>query len=327
MKLPWVEGQPGELTPTPATGSTANSPIHIPARGWWQVLRRALSRVMEHHLPLLAAGVAFFGFLALFPALIALVTLVGLVAEPMRVTEQLRNFTVGLPQNTEQLITDQLTALAETSDRALTIGLVVSLLVALWTVSMGTSYLMMAVNLAYGEQETRSFVRLRAVALLLTVGAVVFLAVTLALIAVVPAVVEVVPLGPIESETVLVLRWVLLVALIVAGLGVLYRIGPNRRPARLQWVTLGSVVAALLWLVGSAGFNLYITLFGHYNQVYGALGAVMVLMLWLFLTSFVVLLGAQINAETERQTTCDTTVGPTRPMGERGAVVADSLPE
>lgn len=282
---------------------------------------------MDNNLPLLAAGVAFFGFLALFPALIALVTLVGLVADPMRVTEQLRNFAVGLPPNSEQLVIDQITVIAETSDRALTIGLFASLAAVLWTASLGTSYLIMAVNLAYGEQETRNFFQVRGLALLLTLGAVVFLAITLALIAVVPVVVDFVPLGPIEAQTALVLRWVLLLALIVAGLGVLYRIAPNRTPAKLRWVSFGSLLAALLWLLGSAGFSLYVNLFGHYNQVYGALGGVMVLLLWLFLTSFVVLLGAQINAETERQTTRDTTIGASRPMGQRGAVVADSLPE
>ncbi|MDQ4033548.1 MAG: YihY/virulence factor BrkB family protein [Actinomycetota bacterium] len=320
-----LESQPGTAEQKPVIGTEANSPTQIPVQGWREVLGRAWHESQKHNIALLAAAVAFFAFLALFPTLIALVTLVGLVADPQWITEQVRNFTVGLPQESQQLISNQLSAITQDSN-ALTVGLVVSLLVALWGASTGTSNLMTAVNLAYDEQEKRGFLKLRSVALVLTLGAVVFLVLSLALIAVVPVVLQAAPLGPVGSVLAQVLRWALLFAVVVVGLAVIYRVAPDRNPPKLRWVTLGSVVAALLWLLGSAGFSLYVNFFGNYNKTYGALAGVIVLLLWLYLTCYVVLLGAEINSEAERQTMCDTTIGEPRPMGQRGAVVADTMP-
>ncbi|HKR50304.1 MAG TPA: YihY/virulence factor BrkB family protein [Pseudonocardiaceae bacterium] len=321
-----MNGQPDMAGRRGDIGVEAESPTQIPVRGWRQVLGRAIRESLEHNISLLAAGVAFFAFLALFPALIASVTLVGLVADPQWITEQVRSFTVGLPQDSQQLITDQLATITQSSGGALTIGLALSLLVALWSASSGTSSLMMAVNLAYDEKEKRSFVKLRGLALLLTLGAVVFLILTLALIAVVPVVLRVVPLGSVGTVLAQVLRWALLLALFVVGLAVLYRMAPDRNPPKFRWVTPGSIVATLLWLGGSAGFSLYVAFFANYNKTYGAVTGVIVLLLWLFLTCYVMLLGAEINSEAERQTARDTTIGEPQPMGQRGAVVADSLP-
>jgi membrane protein len=307
-------------------GTQADSPAEIPARGWRQVLRRAIRQSQQDNISLLAAGVAFFGFLALFPALIALVTLVGLVADPGQITQQVESFTAGLPQATRQLISDQLTSITHSSGGTLTVGLVISLLVALWSASSGTSSLMTAVNIAYKEKETRGFLKLRAVALLLTLGTVVFLALTLALIAIVPVVLQAMPLGPLGTVLAQLVRWALLIALIIVGLAVLYRVAPDRDPAKFRWVTVGSAVAAVLWLLGSAGFSLYVNFFGNYNKTYGALTGVIVLLLWLYLTCYIVLLGAEINAEAELQTARDSTVGKPEPMGQRGAVVADTMP-
>jgi membrane protein len=307
-------------------GSDADSPSQIPMRGWRQVLWRAIRQSQEDNIPLLAAGVAFFGFLALFPALIAMVTLVGLLADPGQITQQVQSFTAGLPQDAQQLISEQLAAITRGSGGALTIGLAVSLLVALWSASSGTANLMTAVNIAYEEKETRGFLKFRAVALLLILGTVVFLVLTLALIAVLPVVLHAVPLGPVGTLLAYVGRWALLIALIVIGLAVLYRVAPDRNPPKLRWVSVGSVTAALLWLLGTAGFSLYVTSFGNYNKTYGALAGVIVLLLWMFLTCYIVLLGAEINAEAELQTACDTTAGEPKPIGQRGAVVADTMP-
>jgi len=307
-------------------GSRANSPTQIPVRGWRQVLGRAWHSSQEDNVSMLAAGVAFFGFLALFPALIALVTLVGVIADPAQITQQVESFTAGLPPTSRQLISDQLNAITQSSGGALTIGLLVSLLAALWSASSGTSNLMAAVNIAYEEKETRGFVKLRGIALLLTLGTVVFLVLTLGLIAVVPVVLQVVPLGPLGTVLAQVLRWALLLALIIVGLAVLYRVAPDRNPPKFRWVSVGSVLAALLWLLGSVGFSLYINYFGNYNKTYGALAGVIVLLLWFFLTSYIVLLGAEINAQSEYQTERDTTIGQPRPMGQRDAVVADGMP-
>lgn len=320
-----MDSQRGAAGPRPDIGTHADSPTQISLRGWWEVLVRAVQEGQKDNIPLLAAGVAFFAFLALFPALIALVLLVGLVADPNQITQQVQNFTAGMPQESQQLISEQLEAITRSSGGALTVGLVVSLLVALWSASSGTSNLITAVNIAYEEQEKRGFLKLRGIALLLTLGAVVFLVLTLALIAVVPAVLNALSLGTAGTVLAQVLRWVLLLALVVVGLAVLYRVAPDRNPAKFRWVTLGSVVAALLWLIGSAGFSLYVTLFGNYNKTYGTLAGVIVLLLWLLLTSYIVLLGAEINSEAEHQTARDTTTGEPQPMGQRQAAVADTL--
>lgn len=319
--------QPATQVRERQTGTQANSPTQIPVSGWREVFTRAIRETGRDNVSLLAAGVAFFAVLALFPALIALVTLVGLITDPTEITQQVQSFTTGLPQGAQQLVTNQLTTIADSGGSALTVGLVISLLVALWSASSGTSNLMAAVNLAYNEQESRGFVRLRGIALLLTLGSIVFVVLTLALIAVVPVVLDLVPLGPVGTVLAQVLRWALLIALIISGLAVLYSIAPDRHPPKFRWVTPGSVVATLLWLLGTAGFSLYVSFFGNYNKTYGALAGVIVLLLWLYLTSFIVLLGAEINAEAERQTGRDTTVGEPRPMGRRNAVVADSMPD
>lgn len=307
-------------------GGHAESPTQIPVRGWQHILLRAMRKSQENNTSLLAAGVAFFAFLALYPALIALITLVALTADPNQIIQQVQSFTVGLPPTARALISDPLTALTQSSAGTQALGLVISLLVALWSASSGTSSLMTAVNLAYDEREGRSFLKFRAIALLLTVGAIVFLILTLALIAVVPVVLNLVPLGTAGLVLAQTLRWTLLFTLIVFGLAVIYRVAPDRNPPKFRWVSVGSVAAALLWLLGSAGFSLYVNFFANFNKVYGALAGVIVLLLWLYLTCYIIVLGAEINAEAERQTTYDTTVGESKPMGQRGAVVADTMP-
>jgi membrane protein len=313
--------QPGAQQP----GREADTPVQIPPRGWWQVTRRAFAESKADHVPMLAAGVAFFAFLAVFPALIAGLTLYGLVADPGQVAEQVEALAGALPRDAQPLITDQLAALVASSDGALGIGLAVSLLAALWSASSGTGNLMQAINLAYDEDETRGFVKLRGTALLLTLGAIVFVLLALALVAVVPALLDAVPLGPVATALAQVVRWVLLVAVVIVALAVVYRLAPDRDAPRVRWASTGAVVATVLWIAGSVAFSLYVDNFGSYNRTYGALAGVVVLLLWLYLTSYVVLLGAEINAEAERQTERDTTRGPSAPMGERHAVAADEV--
>jgi membrane protein len=306
-------------------GRHAEKPTHIPAKGWWQVTRRALKESSADHVPMLAAGVAFFAFLAVFPALIAAITLYGLIAEPSQVAQQVQDLAGALPRETQPLIADQLNAVVSSSTGTLSIGLVVSLLAALWSASSGIGNLMQAVNLAYDEEESRGFVKLRGTALLLTIGAVVFVLVALALVAVVPAVLDALRLGTVGTVLAQVVRWAFLIAVVIVGLAVVYRVAPDRDAPRFRWVSTGAAVATVLWIAGSIGFSLYMNNFGNYNKTYGALAGVVVLMLWLYLTSYIVLLGAEVNAESERQTRRDTTRGAPEPMGRRGAVAADEL--
>jgi membrane protein len=306
-------------------GEHAEAPTQIPARGWWQVVRRAFKEASADHVPMLAGGVAFFAFLAVFPALIAGLTLYGLVADPAQVAQQIESLATALPEDARPILLDQLNAVAAASNGALTTGLIISLLAALWSASSGTGNLMQAVNIAYDEDESRGFVKLRAVALALTLGALVFVLVTLTLVAVVPPLLESLQLGIVGTVVAQVVRWGLLLGLIIVALAVVYRVAPDRDAPRFSWVTTGAIVAAALWILGSVGFSLYVNNFGSYNKTYGALAGVVVLMLWLFLTSYIVLLGAEINAESERQTRRDTTTGEPVPMGQRRAVAADSV--
>jgi membrane protein len=313
-------------SPEQVPGGTADSPTQIPAQGWKQILLRTKEQIKEDNIPLLAAGVAFYAFIALFPALIAAVTVYGLVADPAEVEEQIGSISDALPEEAASLLTDQLTEIAGGSSSALGWGLLLSLGGALFAASGGMQNLVKAVNIAYDEEETRGFVKLRALALALTLGAIVFIVVAIGLVAVVPVVLDAAGLGAAGRIAAQVARWLGLVVFVLVALGVIYRFAPDRDDPKLKWVGLGSAVATLLWIIGSAAFSLYVSNFGKYSETYGALAGVVILLLWLWLTCLIILIGAEINSETEQQTAKDTTQGPEKPMGERRAVKADSLP-
>ncbi|MFC3689103.1 YihY/virulence factor BrkB family protein [Aquipuribacter hungaricus] len=304
-------------------GAQATKPTEIPASGWKQVLKRAWKEAKADNVPMLAGGVAFFAFLALFPAMIALISLWGLVVGGPDAARQAEELTAGLPQEASSIIAEQMKAVGS-QDSGLGIGFVISILLALWSASGGTANLIKAVNIAYDEDETRGFVKLRGLALLLTLGAIVFVILSVGLVAVVPPVLDNLGLGIAGTIAAQAARWVLLVVLVAVALAVVYRLAPDRDDPKLRWVSQGAAVATVLWLLGSIAFSLYVSNFGSYNETYGAIAGVAVLLLWLYLTTYIILLGAEINAETERQTLKDTTTGPEQPMGSRGAEAADS---
>ncbi|PVZ15050.1 YihY/virulence factor BrkB family protein [Actinomycetospora cinnamomea] len=306
---------------TGVPGARAGTPAQVPARGWWQIVRRAFKESSADNVSMLAGGVAFFGFLAIIPALIALVSLYGLVADPAQVAATIEGLSEALPESAQQLVADQIGAVVGAGTGSLTTGLVISVLAALFSASSGTQNLMAAINIAYDETESRGAVKLRAIALLLTAGAVVFVVVSIVLVAVAPVVLD--ALGTTGRVLGQVVRWVLLVGLVVLGLAVVYRVAPDRDAPRFRWVTPGSFLATVLWIVGSIAFSFYVDNFGSYNKTYGALAGIVVFLLWLYLTSYIVLLGAEINSEAEYQTERDTTRGEPQPMGIRGAAKAD----
>jgi membrane protein len=308
-------------------GVHAEKPTQIPAKGWVQIVRRAWAENQADNMPIIAAGVAFFGFLSIFPALIATISIYGLVASPEQVTQQIESLSDQLPSSARDLLAAQLTSITQNSGGALTVSLIVSILAALWSAAGGTGNLITAVNIAYDEVETRSFLKRKALALALTLGAIIFVLITFALIAVVPIVLDALPLGIVGTILAQVLRWVLLLGVIAGALAVLYRVAPDRDAPKMKWVSLGSVVVTVIWAVVSLLFSLYVDNFGSYDKTYGAIAGVIVLMLWLYLTCYLVLLGAEINAEAEHQTAADTTEGSPEPMGRRDATVADELPE
>ncbi|HET7477478.1 MAG TPA: YihY/virulence factor BrkB family protein [Dermatophilaceae bacterium] len=306
-------------------GADAETPAQIPARGWLQILRRSWKEAGKDQVPLLAAGVAFYGFLSIFPAMVALILSYAMVADPSTLSAQVASMTEALPADARQLIISQLQALATSQGRTVGLGAAVAILLALWSAAGGIGNLMTAINAAYDEEETRGFVRRKAMALLFTLAAIVFMLVVLVLVAAVPALLDQVD-SALVRFLLQVLRWALLAGAVTVALAVLYRYSPSRDEPKLRWVSVGAVTATVLWLVASAGFSLYVSYFGNYAKTYGALASVVVLLFWLWITAYAVLLGAEMNAESEEQTVADTTKGPPQPIGSRGAVKADSTP-
>lgn len=308
-------------------GRDADAPQEIPGRGWKAIGKRVVAELKRDHVSLLAAGVAFKALLALFPAIIAAVTIWGLVASPQQMTQQLSGFIDALPQDAASLVEDQLTSVAEGGTGALSLALVLSILIALWSASGGTAGLIEGVNAAYDEVDERSFPIKRGLALLLTLGAIAFIIVAIGLLAVLPALLGQLGLGRAGELAIRIGQWPLLALLVMGALAVLYKVSPDRDSPTFKWVSWGAVIATVLWLIGSALFTLYVENFGTFGATYGAFAGIIVLMLWLFLTAFIVLLGAEVNAEIERQTAKDTTVGEPVPMRERGAQAADTTPD
>jgi membrane protein len=305
-------------------GAEADKPSEIPAGGWWQVVRRAWKEAKADQVPLLAAGVAFFGFLALFPAVAAAVLTYGLVADPAQIRQQADELGSAMPAAGRDLLLQQIDALVSAPRQSLGIGLAIAVVAALWSASGGVGNMLTAVNLAYDEDETRGFVRRKGLALLLTLGAIVFVLLAVALFSVGAAIGNDVA-TPIRIALA-VGRLVLAVVLITVVLAVIYRVGPDRDAPKMRWVSIGAAVATVIWLVASIGFSLYVETFGNYAKTYGSLAAIVILMLWLWISAYAILLGAEINAEAEQQTARDTTKGDPQPLGERGAVKADSIP-
>jgi membrane protein len=311
----------------PERGRDATRPSHVPRRGWWDILRRTIRQVRDDDVSTVAASVAFYALLALFPALIALVSVYGLAADPRDVGEQLRSFTRALPHDARELVTDQVTSITRRSGGGLGTAAAIGIGAAVWSAAGGVAALIKGLNKVYDEAETRRFFKLRALALLLTIGGVGVAIVMVGLIAAAPSVARRTLGSGAAATTVVVLRWPLLTILILLALAVLYRFAPNRERPRWRWVSAGSIAAAVIWLVACIGFSVYVDLLGSYNETYGSIGAVVVLMLWLYLAAFAVLFGAELNAEVERQTARDTTTGHEKPMGERDAYAADTLGE
>jgi membrane protein len=308
-------------------GRAADAPTEIPPRGWRDVAARTSKEFTRDKVPMMSAAVAFHSLLALVPALVAMVSIYGLVADPDDVDRQVDDWLGSAPTEVRELVASQLASITEDAGSAVGVGVVLGLLVALWSASSGMAHLVEAVNVAYDEEETRSWIARRLLAVALTLGATLFVVVSVGLIAVLPALLDDAGLGSAGRLAAGALRWVGLLVGMMVALTVVYRYAPDRDNPRWRWVTPGAVVATAVWLVASAAFSIYTANFASYNETYGSLGAVVVVMLWLFLTALSVILGAEINAELERQVVTDTTVGPPRSMGERGAQAADTLGE
>jgi membrane protein len=306
-------------------GRRVDRPERIPKPGWRDSLLRTKNEIVKDQISLISAGVAFYGLLALFPAIAAGVSIYGMVAEPSQVQQNVAMTEQIMPSQASGIINQQLNHIAAGSTNALSIGLAVSIIIALWSASSGTKAMMSALNIAYEQEETRSFVRYNLFAYGLTLLIILYVIITLAILGALPAALGTIGLPHWVDVAVNWLRWPLLAVIVIFGLSVLYRYAPDRRNARWRWVSWGAVAATVLWLMGSGLFSVYVANFGRYNETYGSIGAVVVLLLWFYLSAFVFLAGAELNAEMEHQTNRDTTVGGDQPRGQRQAYVADDV--
>lgn len=308
----------------PRRGRTAQGPHAIPPLGWKDIAWRTYQEIGRDRLPSVAGGVTFYTLLALFPAMGVFVSLYGLIADVAAVQAQLDSLSTVFPAEVINIVGEQMVRLASRPSATLSVAFLVSLLLSVWSANAGMKALFDGLNIAYDEEEKRNYVTRTMLTYLFTVGALLFLVVMSAVLVAAPIVFE--RLGLEELALIWIpLRWLILLAMAAAAFGVIYRYAPCRARARWRWVSVGAVMAAGFWLVGSLGFSWYLNNVAHYDVTYGSLGAVVAFMTWIWFSVMVVLVGAEINAEIEHQTALDTTIGPEKPMGERGAAMADSV--
>jgi membrane protein len=309
----------------PGRGRHAAHPLQIPWRGWYDIVWRTYREMNSDRLLSIAGGVSFFVLLAIFPAITALVSAYGMFFNTSTITNNLSLLNDIVPDNVLSIVHEQATRIASNSGRTLSIGIVVGIVASLWSAMSGVKAIIDALNVIYEQNESRSFIKLNLVALVFTVGGLATFLLAIAAIVVMPLILSPIGLGSLTGTLTRIGRWPVLLIVLLIGLAVLYRHGPDRRAARWQWVTVGSVFAAVTWIIASFLFSWYLASFANYNATYGSLGAVIGLMIWLWISTIVVLLGAELNAEIEHQTARDSTIGAEKPLGARGAVMADTV--
>lgn len=309
----------------PGRGRSAGGPMSIPWKGWKDICLRIYASFFDDRVMLIAAGATFYLLLALFPAFAVFVSLYGFVADPVSIGEHIAFIGQFLPTAGTELLESQLARLVSQDSSSLSLGFVSGLLFALWSANNGIKTLFEAMNVAYGEREQRSFFKLNLVAFCFTLGAIFIGIVLIVTVGVVPVVMAVFGLQSFSEMMIAAMRWPVVFGLIVVAIAMIYRYGPSRRRARWKWVVSGALLAAVVWLLASLGFSWYLQNFANYNAMYGSLGAVIGFMMWVWISSLIFIIGAEINAEMEHQTAHDTVNDPPRPIGERGARVADTL--
>ena len=317
------EKQPEQET---AQGRSAEKPHEVPARGWKSILKRTKDDIRHDHLTTVSGGVGLFFLLGLIPALAALISIYGLVSNPAQIEQQFASFRHVVPGDVFNLLDSQMKSIAS-SHKAAGWGAVIGILIAVWGGTKCATALMDGLNITYHEDEKRGFFRLNLTALLLTVAGLISLCILIGILGSVSAVVRHFQLDHTWREILMALRWPVLFVFFMFALAVLYRYAPSRTEPKWRWVSWGAFVGAALWLLVSAGFAVYLTYFNSYNKTYGSLGAIVVLLTWLYLSAYAVLLGGELNGEMERQTARDTTKGAPKPQGWRGAFAADNLGE
>ncbi|WP_350543879.1 YihY/virulence factor BrkB family protein [Pseudoalteromonas sp. 5-MNA-CIBAN-0065] len=306
-------------------GQDAQQPVNIPLLGWWDITKRIFTQMSRDNLSLVAAGVAFYALLAIFPALAALVSIYAYFASPTDIGAHLSQVIELLPESTGELILSQIASIAQSSSTSLSLSAIGTLILTIWSSSKGSQALITACNISYQEYEKRSFFKAQLVRFLFSIGAIVVAVFALLIIGILPVVLNLVGLKENIDLLITFISWPLLAFTFNFALVLLYRYAPHRKPAKWRWITLGSVIATILWIVASIGFSFYVSKFASYNETYGSLGGVVIMLMWLYISAYIVILGATINAASEQQTAIDSTIGPDKKRGERGAYVADHL--
>ena len=306
-------------------GRDADSPAEIPARGLKDVFWRLYASLTEDRISLIAAGVTYYLLLALFPAVSALVSLYGFVSDPTAIVDRIAFLSSVMPADALNIFLDQVRALTSEHGATLSIGLIGGLALALWSANNGMKALFEAMNVAYGEDEKRNIVWLNVISLLFTLGALFLAIVILFAMGVVPAVLKYIWLEQWTEIIIRLARWPVMMVFVAGGIMILYRYGPSREPAKIKWLTWGAAFSTITWLAASIAVSWYLSNIADYNATYGTLGALIGFMVWTWISVIIVIVGAEINAELEHQTAKDSTTGRPKPMGRRGAYMADTL--
>jgi len=306
-------------------GRLAQGPSEIPARGWKDILLRVYYGISDGRILANAAGVTYYALLALFPGIAALVSIYGLFADPSTIVSHVDTMAGFAPGGAIDVIRDQLTRLSAQGNPTLGVSFLIGLVISLWSANSGIKALFDSLNAVYEEEEKRSFIRLNAMTLSFTIATIAFLLIALACVLAFPVMLNHLPAPGVTGWLLNIARWPVLLVLVALGLTLIYRYGPSRTEPRWQWITWGSAFAAVVWLAASALFSWYAANFGSFNKTYGSLGAIIGFMTWMWLSIIVVLVGAKLNAEIEHQTARESTVGRSKPLGRRGAKMADTI--
>jgi membrane protein len=319
------ETSPAGAATQPGHGRGAKSPFAIPWAGWKDILWRTYQRIDDDRLLATAGGVVFFGLLAVFPAVTAVVSSYGLFADPSTISDNLQKLAMMLPQGAFQIVEEQIGRVVSKGNTALGATFLFGLLLAIWSANAGVKAIFDALNVAYEEREKRSFVKLNMVSLAFTIGGIAALLLMVGTVVAFPLALNHLGIAPESKLIVALARWPLLLIILLGALAILYRFAPSRDEPRWEWLSVGALTAAILWIAGSALLSWYLSEFGNYNATYGSLGAAIGLMTWMWMSAIVIMFGAELNSEIERQTLRDTTKGQSKPLGSRDAVSADTV--
>ena len=303
----------------------ARSPMEIPIRGWWDISKRVYHNLSQDNLSFVAAGVAFYALLAIFPALAAIVSVYAYFASPTDIHDQLDKVIAILPASSRDIILLQVSDITQQSNKVLSASAIGTLLLTIWSSSKGCQALITACNITYHQRNKRQFFMALVVRFLFSLGAIVVALVALLIIGILPIVLNLVGLTELIDLMIQLITWPLLAIIFNLALAFLYRYAPHRTPAKWRWITPGSMLATLMWIIASIGFSYYVSQFASYNETYGSLGGVVIMLMWLYISAYIIIFGAAINASTEQQTLVDITIGPEKAVGKRGAIVADRL--